>query len=507
MSTESAASASRPDRVVLPRVLGPLTALSVVVGSVIGSGIFIVPARVAHELPFLAGILAVWVLAGAFTTAGALTLAELAAMLPQAGGPYVYLREAYGRLPAFLFGWSELTVSRAGSMATLAAAFARYFAQVFPAPEAIGAAGWQAIAACSAIGIVTAVNVMGTRGGGGLQVVGTALKVGGVLALIALPFAVGGGSTENFSPWLLSDGHAGGLFAGAMVAMVGVLWAYDGWMSVTPLAEEIREPGRNIPRALILGMSILVAIYLAMTLAYHYVLPMDAVAAAHNASGSNIANAVAAVYCKALLGAGGVLAISALVMCSTFISLNGNTLTGPRSYFAMARDGLLPEWFVRIHPRYQTPANAILSQAIWAVGLTVAGTVLILVPPPTSSTWLPGFVTTAWTALNKKHLYDLLLDYVMFGATVFYMLAVTSVFVLRRKRSDAPRPYRTLGYPFTPLLFVAASILLLGSMLAAPETRMQALGGGVLILLGVPAYYLLRRDGETGADAETSATE
>lgn len=495
MSTETAAPPSPPQPVVLPRVLGPLAALCVVVGSVIGSGIFIVPARVAHELPFLGGIFAIWIVAGAFTTAGALTLAELGAMIPQAGGPYVYLREAYGKLPAFLFGWSELTVSRAGSMATLAAAFARYFSQVFPAPEAIGTAAWQAIAASSAIAIVTVINVLGTKGGGGLQVVGTGLKVGGVLALIALPFLVGGGSAENLSPWLVPADYHGDLFSAAMVAMVGVLWAYDGWMNVTPLAEEIRDPGRNIPRAMVLGMSSLVAIYLMMTMAYHYVLPMDVVSAAHDASGANIGNAVAAVYCKTLLGAKGVLAISALVMCSTFISLNGNALTGPRSYFAMARDGLLPAWFDRVHPRFQTPSNAIISQAVWAISLTVLGTVLILVPPPASATWLPGFIRSAWTTLNQKHLYDILLDYVMFGATTFYMLAITSVFVLRRTRPDAPRPYRTWGYPFTPLLFVAASLLLLGSMLASAETRMQAIGGGVLILLGVPAYYLLRRDG------------
>lgn len=488
--------------VVLPRVLGPVAALCVVVGSVIGSGIFIVPARVAHELPFLGGILAIWILAGAFTTAGALTLAELGAMIPQAGGPYVYLREAYGRLPAFLFGWSELTVSRAGSMATLAAAFARYFAQVFPAPASINGAVWQAIAASTAIIIVTIINVLGTKGGGGLQVVGTALKVGGVLTLIALPFAVGGGSASNLSPWGLPADYHGSLFSAAMVAMVGVLWAYDGWMNVTPLAEEIRDPGRNIPRALIVGMSGLVAIYLAMTLAYHYVLPMATVAAAHDASSAKIADAVAAVYCKALLGANGVLAISALVMCSTFISLNGNALTGPRSYFAMARDGLLPAWFDRIHPRFQTPSNAIVAQAVWAVTLTVVGTALILIPPPKASSGLPDFVASAWEALHHKHLYDVLLDYVIFGATVFYMLAVTSVFVLRKSRPDTPRPYKTWGYPFTPLLYVGASLILLGSMLANPETRMQALGGGVLVLLGVPAYYLLRRK-PTAAESAT----
>ncbi|AMV36700.1 APC family permease [Planctomyces sp. SH-PL62] len=479
-----------PRPVVLPRVLGPVAALCVVVGSVIGSGIFLVPARVAHEVPFLGGILAVWIIGGLFTTAGALTLAELGAMMPQAGGPYVYLREAYGRLPAFLFGWSEMTVSRAGSMATLAAAFSRYFVQVVPPPASLNEQVWQACAAISAIAIVTAINILGTRGGGGLQVVGTGLKVGGVLALIALPFVMGGGDAANLAP-IMPETLDTSIFAGMMAAMVGVLWAYDGWMNVTPLAEEIREPEKNIPRAMVFGMSILVAIYLAMTLAYHYVLPMAEVAAADRPEGG-ITKAVAAVYCKTLLGPSGVMAISMLVMCSTFISLNGNALTGPRSYFAMARDGMLPQWFDRIHPRFQTPANAIFAQAVWAVLLTVMGTALILVPPPSNSV-LPGFVTSAWGALNKTPLYDIMLTYVIFGANIFYLLAITSVFVLRRTRPDLARPYRTWGYPITPLLFVIASLVLMGDMLRNEQSRMQALVGGGLILLGVPAYYLLRR--------------
>ncbi|MDG3006573.1 APC family permease [Paludisphaera mucosa] len=488
MGTETAAP---PQPVVLPRVLGPVAALCVVVGSVIGSGIFLVPAGVANDVPFLGGIIAVWVIGGVFTTAGALTLAELGAMMPQAGGPYVYLREAYGKLPAFLFGWSELTVSRAGSMATLAAAFSRYFVQVVHPPAFISNEQvWQACAACSAIAVVTLINILGTRGGGGLQVVGTALKVGGVLSLIALPFVMGGGSVGNLAPVMPTRVDAS-IFTGIMAAMVGVLWAYDGWMNVTPLAEEIREPEKNIPRAMVFGMSALVAIYLAMTLAYHYVLPMAEIAAADEPEGG-ITKAVAAVYCKTLLGPSGVMAISMLVMCSTFISLNGNALTGPRSYFAMARDGLLPAWFDRVHPRFQTPANAILSQAIWAIGLTVLGTVLILVPPPSNSA-LPGFLTSAWTVLNKTPLYDILLTYVIFGANVFYLLAITSVFVLRRTRPELHRPYKTWGYPITPLIFVVASLVLLGDMLRNEQSRMQALVGGGLILLGIPAYYLLRR--------------
>ncbi|APW60056.1 APC family permease [Paludisphaera borealis] len=481
-----------PHAVTLPRVLGPVAALCVVVGSVIGSGIFIVPASVAKEVPFLSGIVAVWIIGGIFSAAGALTMAELGAMMPRAGGPYVYLREAYGPIPAFLFGWSEFTVSRAGSMATLAAAFARYFIQIVPPPSFLGGAVWQAAAAIAAISIVTIVNILGTRGGGAVQVFGTAIKVGGVLALIALPFAIGGGSVGNMAP-IWPERVDGSIFTGVMAAMVGVLWAYDGWMNVTPLAEEIREPEKNIPRSMIWGMAVLISVYLAMTLAYHYVLPMSEMAAADEPEGG-ITKAVAAVYCKALLGGYGVLAISALVMCSTFISLNGNALTGPRSYFAIARDGMLPAWFQRVHPRFQTPASAILAQGVWAIILTAVGTALVVIPPPESTAGMPQFLTSAWLTLNKTPLYDILRTYVIFGATIFYMLTITSVFVLRVKQPDLPRPYRTWGYPFTPLLFVAGSLLLLGDMLRNEQSRMQAVVGTVLILAGLPAYYLLRRD-------------
>src|SRR5439155_9009000 len=268
-------TAERPS-VTLPRVLGPVEAFCVVVGSVIGSGIFLVPATVADSVPFLGGIVLVWVIGGLFSGAGALTLAELGAMLPQAGGLYVFLRAAYGALPAFLFGWVEFLVVRSGSMATLAAAFARYFAQLAEPPAAIPARVWQAGAAVLAIALVTTVNVLGTRRGGALQVIGTVLKVGGVAVLMALPFGLGAGTVANFEPvWPTAVGAS--IFTGMMAAMVGVLWAYDGWTNVTPLAEEIREPGRNIPRALLWGMAVLIAVYVGMTLAYHYVLPMGEV--------------------------------------------------------------------------------------------------------------------------------------------------------------------------------------------------------------------------------------
>ncbi len=472
-------------------MLGPPGAFSAVVGSVIGSGIFLVPAAVANNVDFMGGIVLVWVIGGLFSGAGALTLAELGAMLPQAGGLYVYLRAAYGPLPAFLFGWVEFLVVRSGSMATLAAAFAQYFAHVVGPPGPIPTKVWQAGAAVLAIALVTTVNVLGTRQGGALQVIGTALKVGGIAILMALPFLVGGGSTANFSPIWPSSGNAFTLFAGVMAAMVGVLWAYDGWSNVAPLAEEIRDPGRSIPFALLGGMVVLIAAYLGMTLAYHYVLPMDQVKAA-SGDAAHFERAVAALYCDRLLGWWGVLGISLLVMCSTFIALNGNALAGPRAYFAMARDGLFPAALCRVHPRFQTPANAILSQGIWASLLIVSGTFLIVVPPTGREQSLPGWVVAAWTALNQTPLYDLLYTYVIFGAHIFYMLAIASVFVLRIRRPDLPRPYRTLGYPVTPLLFVAAELLLLGNMLVDPRSRVTSLVGLGIVLAGVPAFAFFR---------------
>jgi amino acid transporter len=477
--------------VTLSRVLGPVDAFCVVVGCVIGSGIFLVPASVAHDVPYLGGIILVWIVGGLFSAAGALTLAELGAMMPHAGGPYVYLRAAYGVIPAFLFGWAEFTVVRTGSMATLAAAFARYFVQVCPPVAGIHLQVWQAGAAVLAIAVVTVVNILGTRRGGTLQVVGTVLKVGGILALIALPLLLSRGSAGNLSP-MWPGPTAGSLWVGMMAAMVSVLWAYDGWLNVAPLAEEVRDPGRNIPRALILGMAALITLYLTMTLAYHYVLPMSEVAEANREEGAT-EKAIAAIYCRTLLGDYGVVAISLLVMCSTFISLNGNALTGPRAYFAMARDRLLPGLLCRVHPRFHTPSNAVLAQGLWSIVLVVLGTALIIFPPPAATNQTSSLMSAllaAWSTLNHTPLYDLLFTYVIFGATIFYMMTIASVFVLRVRQPDLPRPYRTWGYPWTPLLYVVAALLLLGNMVVDRQSRFQSIAGLGLILIGLPARAL-----------------
>lgn len=485
-------SGNRVDNVhVLARVLGPVSAFCVVVGSVIGSGIFLVPAGVAHDVPFLGGIILAWILGGLLSAAGALTVAELAAMMPRAGGPYVYLREAYGPLVAFLFGWVEFLLARTGAIATLAAAFARYFTQVVPPPSGIGVEIWQAGVAVSAIAVVVAVNVLGTRRGGDLQIVGTGLKLGGIVCLIALPFLLGEGSATHLSPFW-PERADGSVFSGMMLAMVGILWAYDGWINITPLAEEVRDPEKNIPRSLIWGMGVLIGLYLAATLAYHYVLPLDEVAGANEARGG-FEKAVAAVYCDRLLGRWGVVGISLLVMASAFISLNGNTLTGPRAYFAMARDGVFPASLGKIHNRFGTPSNAIVIQGIWATLLVLLGTALIVVPPLSEESGLPSVIRSAWQALHRRPLYDLLFTYVIFGENVFYLVAIASVFVLRARRPDLPRPYRTWGYPWTPALYVIAASVLLGNMLWDPATRVPSIAGLGIIASGIPAYLYFRR--------------
>ena len=470
----------------LPRVLGPVEALCTIAGSVIGSGIFLVPASVALGIGSIGGIALAWVVGGLFSLAGALTLSELAAMLPRAGGPYVYLREAYGPLPAFLFGWTEFLVIRAGSVATLAAAFALYFAQLVPAPSGVAPAYWQMGAAVAAIAALAIVNVLGTGLSGHVQVAGTALKLGALGAMMVLPFALGKAHAANLSP-LWPAAYDGPFFKGMLGAMVGVLWAYDGWVNTASLAEEIRDPGRNLPRTLIAGTLLLIAVYLGMTLAYHLVLPMGEVAGAVQRRGSP--RAVAAIYCRTLLGAPGVAAIALVVMGSTLIALNGNALSGPRTYFAMARDGLFPAALARIHRRFKTPANAVILQAAWAILLTVLSTALAASRPP--SRGLPGPVLRAWDGLRETPLYDLLFTYVIFGGTVFYALATASVFVLRVRRPDLPRPYRTWGYPVPPLLYILASCLLLGSMLE--QSVVPSLAGLLIILAGLPAYWNYRR--------------
>ncbi len=487
-------SEAKPGAHELPRVLGLAAAMSCVVGSVIGSGIFIVPAKIARDVPYLGGIALVWIAGGLFSMAGSLTLAELAAMLPHAGGPYVYLKEAFGRLPAFLFGWSEFLVIRAGSVATLAAGFALYFARLVPAPAGLNALVWQMAIAVAAMTTVAAINIIGTRVGGGVQVAGTVLKVSALGLMIALPFVLGKADPARLEPMWPSSSSTG-LFSGFMAALIAVLWAYDGWVNAGNMAEDVANPGRNVPRALVWGMALLTGIYLAVTLAYHLVIPLPEAISMAGVTGKPIAGE----FFARLVGPWGRTAISLLVMGSIYIALNGNALSGPRAYFAMARDGLFPRGLCTIHPRFQTPANAIMAQTVWSMILTVAGSLFLLIEPPGSG--LPAWAHTAWAKLHEKPLYDVLYTYVIFGATIFYTASIASVFVLRRTRPDLSRPYRTWGYPLTPALYIVGAVIFLWSMYE--ENRFESLAGMGIIALGLPAYLFFARRGHIAEEPLT----
>jgi APA family basic amino acid/polyamine antiporter len=447
----------------LLRALGPVATMAVLVGSVVGSGIFLVPSAIASALPGAMAVLLVWLAAGLLTCAGALSYAELAGMITGAGGQYAYLREAYGRFPAFLFGWTEFFVVKAGSIAAVAVAFAlyggyflpeslqaAYHATVRPAGIPIEQAGVKA-AAVACIAALTVVNVRGVTFGAWVQNVFTFMKVGALLALVAAVFAIGRPAAGAFRP-LWPDLPTSGFLTAFGVAMVAALWAFDGWNNTTYMAAETKRPGRDIPLALAVGSVTVAVLYLAANAAYAYALPLGEIA------GSRL---VAADAARAVLGPVGGGLVSAAVLVSTFGTVNGMVLSGPRVTYAMAADGLLFEKLAGVHPRFRTPHAATWVQGAWACLLTLSGR------------------------------YDQLFTYVIFAAWMFYAMTTAAVLVLRRRRPRAPRPVRAWGYPALPLLFVAASLALMANTLVTdPRDALMGLG---VVALGVPLYWVSRR--------------
>lgn len=429
----------------LLRVLGLWQNTAIVVGIMIGTAIFIVPAEITREVGSRSSALAVWASAGLLSLFGALTFAELAAMLPQAGGQYVYLREAYGPLVSFLCGWTHFLSVQSGGDATLAVGFARYLGDFLPLTP------WQQKAAAVAVIVVlTAINTVGVREGGWVQSVLTGVNVGAIVALIALGYALVHGSPGGVASLPAPSGL--GFLSSFGVAMIAALWAYEGWNNVTFSAGEASQPGRNLPFALILGTSAVIALYLGLNAVYYHVLTLPEIAQSPR---------VAADAAVRILGRRSSHLVAFGIIISTCGSLNGSILTAPRVYYAMAKDGLFFRWCAAVHPRFHTPHLALVVQALWTILLVGLGQ------------------------------YEQLFTYTIFAAWVFYALTAFAVISLRRTQPDLPRPYRVFGYPFTPIIFVVASAwFIVNTLLTKP---LEAGIGCLIVAVGVPVYLFWRR--------------
>jgi basic amino acid/polyamine antiporter, APA family len=456
-----------PDREpALRRVLGLWPAVSIVIGTAIGSGIFLVPSDMIKAVGSPARVFAVWVFGGVLTLFGALSYAELAAALPDAGGEYVYLNAAYGPFFGFVYGWTQTWVAKSASIATLATGFYTYLADFFPGLRAaaytvhypIGPGGgpleirFGQLFAIGLILFLAGVNYFGVRWGGGVQVAVTGLK----LLLIAGLTAAGlwyGFSTHISTANLHSAMHAdpGGV-AGFFAALVAALWAYDGWNNAGMLGSEIENPQRNLPLALIGGTLAMIGIYLLANLAYFSVLSGAEVGASER---------VAADMMRRVLGSPGGAAVSAAAMISIFAALNGSILSGSRVPYAMARHGYFFHALGHVHPRFRTPSVSILLLGLWSSVLLLSG--------------------------HYKQLYTL----VIFPSWILYAMTAASVIVLRWKRPDLKRPYKVLAYPFVPLLFVLVAIgLLYSTLLTSP--RESGIGFGIIVA-GLPFYFYWKR--------------
>ncbi|MEN3331562.1 MAG: hypothetical protein V7641_927 [Blastocatellia bacterium] len=462
----------------LPRRLGLLSAIAVLVGSTIGTGIFRTPAGIATKVPVESLYLLLWGLGGFFSLCGALTLAELSAALPQTGGIFVYLREGWGRLAAFLFGWGELVVIRASALGAISTVFAEYFLRLFGQSTTVtlntaggvvtqSAPGVHYVAA-GAILVVAVINILGIRLGAYIQNLTAGVKYLALLLLVLAAFALG---AQHPPPVVVPATETATSPSIAMfgLAFISLLWVYDGWADVTFVSGEVQRPERFLPRTLIIGTLAVIAIYLLANFAYLHLLGINEIA--HS-------KLVAADVAYRIIGDAGVRLISIAVMISAFGTLNGSMMTGPRIFFAMADDGLFFRRIAAVHPRFKTPYVAIGLAAALAIAFVLVRT------------------------------FEQLSDTFVLGIWPFYALGVAAVYRLRRKRPDLPRSYKTLGYPVTPALFILAVLLLVGNALVGdiryylaiwaggpnPHEWSGALMVAGIILAGIPAYYLWTRN-------------
>lgn len=444
----------------LERRLGPLDAAAIIVANVIGGGILFTPPQVAAAVPNAIWFLSAWVAGGALAFAGAMAYAELAALRPRAGGEYVYLNAAFGRLAAFLTGWTSFVAGFTGAIAASAIVLTFYLERfipgaansapffVVPVPYVPLTFSRQTLVALSAIALMAGIHIRGVGPGRITGNVLAALKVSALLMFIALGFSIGSGSAANLTA------SAGPVMSSSwLLALIPVMFTYSGWNAAGYIAEEIRDPGRNVPKAFALGTAAVIVIYLSLNALYLYVLPVGDLA--------QVKGSVLDVVADRLLGAraGDIMGIVSII--SLAASISAMTFAGPRVYYAMARDGLFFEAAARVHSRYRTPAAAIVAQAAWAGLLVLSGSA------------------------------DALTNYTGFAIVLFAGIAVTALFVLRMREPAAPRPFRAIGYPVAPAIFIIACALIVANGI---YSRPGPTGAGLLVIAaGIPLYVWLTR--------------
>ena len=445
----------------LVKGLGLFDATTLVMGSMIGSGIFIVSADIARQVQSPGLLIMTWIATAVLTLIAALSYGELAAAMPRAGGQYVYLRESLGPLFGFLFGWTMFMVIQTGTIAAVAVAFAKFTGVFLPAiSETNRVLPWvstQQVLAIAVIVILTLVNTRGVRTGAQVQNVFTIAKTGALLALIVFGALAGRNPAaveRNYGDFWGTASSAWDALRLVGVAMVGALFSSDSWNNVTFTAGEVRNPRRNLPLSLALGVAAVSALYIAANFVYLQVLPLEAI---QNAPADRVATLVAST----VFGTAGAGLMAAGIMISTFGCVNGLVLAGARVYYAMALDGLFFRQAARLDPKHHAPVVSLFMQCVWACALTLTGR------------------------------YGDLLDYVIFAVLLFYILTIAGLFVLRRTRPDMERPYRAIGYPVLPALYIAfAGLIEVLLLLYKPKYTWPGL---IIVLLGVPVYLLWRR--------------
>ena len=445
-SSGAAGSDSKRSQAELQRILGLRDLVLLIVGIVIGSGIFLVPGAIFRQLGNSVGLaIAVWLTGGLLSLLGALTYGELSALKPDAGGLYVYIRDCFGPFPSFLFGWTLFLVTSSGSVATLAVAFSNYLAEFVPLNASMAK-----VVSVLVIAVIAIVNVRGTRHSANLQNLTTTVKVVAILAM-STALLVFGKNTVSLVGASSQLSSTGSLVSGFGLAMISVLWACEGWQYATFTAGETMDAQRNYPRAFVAGTGILIFVYVFANVGYIAAIGASGVAASNRVA----ASALATVFNPAVAKL-----VTITILISIFSAANSVVLTSPRVYYAMAKDGLFFKRLAEVHPRFGTPAFAVMVSAAWSAVLAASGT------------------------------FEQLLTYVIFIGWIFYGLAAASVFVYRRRSADTFRSYRVPGYPVTPLVFIAAAAaLVLNTIVTQPRRAVVGLG---IVLAGAPAFAIWR---------------